>query len=227
MPVVWWLALAGLSVFHQPLPEAPGEPAALAVADGRASLRMPCYRLVCTDAEWLEPTRYTTLWKPQVPGTVPRLRPVRVSPLATRRYTSLRAPTTRREWFDAEATNAKVDTTYGLRAFHSPDTDLQFELGTGYRLQPYADHGTAAIGPIASGGLRLSQDFGDWGRLNQQVMVETGRRNTFVRQTIGVDIDLQPRLTLQSRIEMRHDTAADGGRGATDTEGSLRLRYAF
>jgi len=227
LPAIWWLALAGLPVFQQSLPESPEEPAVLAIAAGHVSLRAPCYRLVCPDAEWLEPTVYTTLWKPRVPGTVPRLRPARASPLATRSYASLHAPATKREWFDAEASYAKVDTTYGMAAIRRPDTHVQLELGTGYRLQPYADYGTAAIGVIATGGLRLSQRFGDWAELNQRVRVETGRHNTFVRQTLGVDITLQPRLTLQSRLEVNHDSAGDGGRGSTDTQGSVNLHYAF
>jgi uncharacterized protein DUF481 len=227
MPAVWWLALAGLPVFQQPMPEAPGEPAVLAVAAGHVSLRAPCYRLVCPDAEWLAATPYTTLWKPKVPGTVPRLRPVRASPLATRSYAALHAPASRREWVDAEASYAKVDTTFGLDAIRRPGTQVQLELGTGYRLQPYADYGTASIGVIASGGLRVSQRFGDWAELNQQIRVETGRHNTFVRQTLGVDIMLQPRWTLQSRLEVNHDSAGDGGRGSTDAHGSLNLHYAF
>jgi Protein of unknown function, DUF481 len=227
MPAVWWLALAGLPIFQQPLPESPGEPAVLAVATEHVSLRAPCYRLVCPDAEWLAPTRYTTLSKPRVPGTLPRLRPAKSSPLATRSYASLHAPTSQREWFSTVASDVKVDTTFGVEAFRRPGTELQVELGTGYRLQPYTDYGTAMTGPIASGGLRLSRDLGDWARLNQQVQVETGRRNTFVRQTLGVDILLQPRLTLQSRLEMNHDSAANGGKGQTDTEGSLNLQYAF
>src|SRR3546814_5457659 len=105
-------------------------PAVLAIAAGHVSLRAPCYRLVCPDAEWLEPTAYTTLWKPRVPGTVPRLRPARPSPLATRSYASLHAPATKREWFDAEASYAKVDTTYGMQAIRRPDTKVQLELGT-------------------------------------------------------------------------------------------------
>src|SRR3546814_1534809 len=86
--LIWWLALAGLPVFQQSLPESPEEPAVLAIAAGHVSLRAPCYRLVCPDAEWLEPTAYTTLWKPRVPGTVPRLRPARPSPLRSEEHTS-------------------------------------------------------------------------------------------------------------------------------------------
>ena len=69
MLAAWWLAVVGLPVFTQPLPESPGEPAALAISTGRVSLRMPCFSLVCADAEWLPPTRYTQLQRPTVPGT--------------------------------------------------------------------------------------------------------------------------------------------------------------
>ena len=100
-------------------------------------------------------------------------------------------------------------------------------MATGYRLQPYVDYGTAAVGPIARGGLQLSQSFGERTRLTQQVQVETGRANTFVRQTIGVDVALDPKWSLRSDVEMRHDSAADGGNGETDTEGSVKVRYAF
>ncbi len=227
MPAIWWLALVGLPVFQHPLPESPDEPAMLAVAAEHVSLRAPCFQLVCPDAEWLAPTRYTTLWKPKVPGTLSRLRPARSSPLASRRYASLNAPASQLAWFDAKASDAKINTTFGMDAIRRPGTDLQVQLGTGYRLQPYADHGTAVVGPIASGGLRLSQRFGERTQFNQQVRVETGRHNTFVRQTIGVDISLQPQWTLQSRVEMNHDSAADGGKGRTDTEGSLNLFYKF
>jgi hypothetical protein len=227
MTAVWWLALAGLPVFQQPLPESPGEPAAFAVVAGRAALRMPCYAVVCPDAEWMARSRYTTLMQPKVPGTLPSLRAIRTSPLATHSYASLSAPTSPRDWVNTEASDVKVDTTFGIDAFRRPGTDLQLQVGTGYRLQPYTDYGTAVMGPIARGGVQFSQAFGDRAWLNQQLLVETGRRNTFVRQTVGVDILLQPQWTLQSRVEMNHDTAANDGKGQTDTQSSLNLRYVF
>lgn len=227
MTAAWWLAIAGLPVFQQPLPETPGEPAALAVMDGRASLRLPCYQLVCADAEWMAPTPFTTLWTPKAPGTRPQLRATRVSSLATRRYASLRAPVAPRDWFDTEASRARVATSFGVEALRRPGTDLKLELGTGYRLQPYAGYGTATAGPIARGGLWLTQDFGERTRLKQHVMVETGRENTVVRQVIGLDFRLQPDWTLQSRLEMKHDTGAFGRPERTDTRGSLDLRYSF
>src|SRR3546814_18485814 len=131
LPIFWWLALAGLPVFQQSLPESPEEPAVLAIAAGHVSLRAPCYRLVCPDAEWLEPTAYTTLWKPRVPGTVPRLRPARPSPLATRSYASLHATATKRAWIDAAASYAPADTTYGMQATPPHDTNTTAERTEG------------------------------------------------------------------------------------------------
>jgi hypothetical protein len=227
MLAAWWLAVVGLPVFTAPLPESPGEPASVAIAAGRASLRMPCYSLVCLDAEWSAPTRYTQLRRPTVPGTLPRLRPSRPSPLATRSYAHLYSPATRRDWVTQRGSNWRIDAGYGFEAIRSPETSLRLELATGYRLQPYVDYGTADVGPIARGRMQLSQSLGERAQLTQQVQVETGRSNTFVRQTIGVDVTLKPQWTLRSDVEMRHDTAANGGNGETDTEGSVKVRYAF
>ena len=45
MSAILWLALAAPPVFLAPLPESPGEPAAVPLAAGRAELRRPCYRM--------------------------------------------------------------------------------------------------------------------------------------------------------------------------------------
>src|SRR3546814_17937430 len=109
--LIWWLALAGLPVFQQSLPESPEEPAVLAIAAGHLSPRAPCYPLVCPGAEWLDPTAYTTLWKPRVPGTVPPTRPARAAPLATRTDPSLHAPTKQSDHFYAEPRKPPLDPT--------------------------------------------------------------------------------------------------------------------
>ena len=221
----WWLAVIGLPVFLQPLPEAPDQPAAMAVASGRVSLRQPCLRLVCPDAEWQQARR--TLAPTTAPGVVDEIRPRRLPRLATRRFIGLHSPASRRDWFHSSGGAALVDARYGMEAVRNPQTRVQLELGTGYRLQPYANYGTAAQGPVAMGQLRLSQRLGDFGSLNQQVRLERGRENAYLRQTIGLDLELAPQWSLLGDFELRHDTAGNGGQGHTDREGSLRLHYAF
>lgn len=222
----WWLAVVGLPVFMQPLPEAPDLPAAMAVASGQVSLRQPCYRLACRDAEWSAP-HTPTLARTRAPGTVTPIQAQRLPRLATRRFIGLYSPASRRDWFDTAGGAALVDTRYGLEAVRSPTTQLELEVGTGYRLQPYANYGTAAQGPVAMGQVRLSQRLGEHAELNQQVRVERGRENAFVRQTVGFDLALDPNWSLLGDFELRHDTAGNGGEGRTDQEGSVRLRYAF
>lgn len=222
----WWLALVGLPVFMQPLPDAPELPAAMAVASGQVSLRQPCLRLACGDAEWVSPPP-RALSATTAPGAIRRIMPQRPPRLATRRFIGLYSPASRRDWFDSRGNATLVDARYGLEAVRSANTQLQLEFGTGYRLQPYADYGTAAQGPVASGQLRLSQRLGERAELRQQVKVERGRENAYLRQTIGLDVTLAPQWSLLGDFELRHDTAGDGGDGHTDQEGSLRLRYAF
>src|SRR5690606_10854480 len=223
----WWLALVGLPVFMQPLPEAPAQPAAMAVASGQVSLRQPCLRLACGDAEWQAALASPVVARPKAPGAITPIRPLRLPRLATRRYIGLYSPASRRDRFYSTGGSALVATRYGLEAVRSPDTRLDLEFGTGYRLQPYADWGTSAEGPVASGQVRLTQRLGDRAAINQQVRIERGRENAFVRQTIGLDVELDPQWSLLGDLELRHDTAGNGGEGRTDREGSLRLRYRF
>ncbi len=223
----WWLAVAGLPVFLQPLPEVPDRPAAVAVASGQVSLRQPCYSLVCPDAEWLTAARRGQPGGARAPGAYDRIAPTTQAQLQSRRIIGLNSPATRRDWFYNTGRNDRVAATYGFEAVRNPDTRVAVELGTGYRIQPYVDYGTASQGPIARGSLLFSQRFGERAYLQQRVQVETGRANTFLRQTVGFDLQLVPQWTLRSDFELRHNTAGNGGNGATDTEGSLSLRFAF
>ncbi|HRN62366.1 MAG TPA: DUF481 domain-containing protein [Luteimonas sp.] len=224
----WWLAVIGLPVFLQPLPEAPDLPAATALASGQVSLRQPCFRLACVDAEWTTAAVAPRALDPgAAPGAIQPIRAQRPPRLATRRFIGLHSPASRRDWFDSRGSAALVDAKYGMEAVRSPQTTVQVELGTGYRLQPYANYGSNAQGPVATGQLRLSQQLGDFGALNQRVQVERGRENAYIRQTIGIDLALAPDWSLLGDFELRHDTAGNGGEGRTDREGSLRLRYAF
>jgi hypothetical protein len=221
-----WLALLGLPVFLQPLPDAPQLPAAVAVASGQVSLRQPCLRLACADAEW-QGFLPRMIEGPRTPGKVDEIRPMRLPQLASRRYIGLHSPASRRDWFASTGSRALFAARYGLDAVRSPETRVQLEFGTGYRLQPYADWGAADQGLVASGLMRWNQRLGERAALNQQVRIERGREHAFVRQTIGLDLQLAPQWSLLGDVELRHDTAGDGGEGRTDREGSLRLKYAF
>ena len=221
-----WLALAAPPVFIAPLPDSPGEPAAVALAAGRVDLRRPCYRLACEDAAWQAPNRFTRIEQARVPGSIDPLAKIRMPVLATRRY-PLYSPASRRDWRVTHGSHSRFTAGFGYEAVRTPDTNVRLEFGTGYRLQPYADYGTAMEGPIARGRLELRQNIADRALFTHNLLVETGKFNTTTRQVIGLDLELLPQWTLQSNFELRHDSAGNGGSGATDTESSLNLRYRF
>lgn len=218
-----WLAMAGLPVFQLPIAGAPDRPAAIALAAGDVSLRRPCLALRCVDAEWAAPSAATTYAyrgdeQPVVHTVLPG------APLPGVR--TLPAPGNR-DWMAPYAGLDRVSARYGTTVLDKPGTGVDIEIGTGYRWQPYADNGGADTGVVARGRLEVRQKLGERTRLRQQTRVEAGRQNTYVRNSLGVEVQLKPQLKLTSDVEVRHDTAANGGSGQTDTEGNVRLRYAF
>lgn len=215
MVAAFWLAVLMPPVFVQPFPQAPGLPAAIALAGGQVSLQRPCYSLECLQAGWHR-------WAPPAPA------PARGNPFAMPRPLrasrgGFSAPATRREWVASYGSNARFGTRYGVEAIRERDTEVRIEVGSGYRLQPYADDGIGHIGPVARGSLEWLQRVGDNARLVQQVRVETGHGDTFVRNSMALDITLMPNWTLRSSVDVRHHSAADD----TATQGSVQLRYSF
>lgn len=223
----WWLAIAGLPIHTAPLPAAPEYPAIVAVATRQVPLRLPCYRLTCNDAEWTASAAQRRIWAPRVPGVRPAPVTARATRRPDRRVAPLHSPHVARDRIRSGGNHVKWDASYGLEAIRKPDTLLQVEVGTGYRIEPYTDNGTAVPGPVARGRLLLAQELGQKASFTQQVQVETGRENTFLRQTLAFDYELFPQWTLRSDFELRHDTLGNGGRGQTDTESSLKVRYRF
>lgn len=219
-----WLAMAGLPVFQQPLAEAPQRPAVIALAAGDVSLRRPCLRLNCPAPEW-QPPRSARTYAYRDDGDQP-VRRVQLpgAPKPGRR--TLPAPG-RADWVAPYAGLDRVGGRYGRRVLDTGATDVEIEVGTGYRWQPYVDNGSADTGPVARGQIRLRQKLGEHAELRQQTRVESGRDNTFVRNSLGVAVEFNPQWSLRSDVEIRHDTAADGGNGQTTTEGSVRMQYAF
>ena len=222
MLAAWWFAVLGQPVFLLPLPQSADAamadvPAIIVLASGRASLQRPCRSLGCLQAAWDQPPPPLFASAPtRDPFAMPRALPATTSH-------GLRAPASSSDWIAAYGSNWRLGARYGVEAIRQPDTQLRIEVGSGYRLQPYVDDGTAGIGPVARGSIEWLQRFGQRALLSQQLRVETGRHDILVRNALALDILLQPSWTLSSRLELRHDSAA----ADTATQGSLQLRYAF
>lgn len=71
--------------------------------------------------------------------------------------------------------------------------------------------------------VELTQQLGPRASLRQQLRVESGRNDTYIRNSLGLDSRLQPRWLLRSQLEVRHDSATTD----TATISSLELHYLF
>lgn len=217
-----WLAMAGLPVFQLPIAGAPDRPAAIALAAGDVSLRRPCLALRCAGAEWEPGSTATYAYRgddqPVIQATLPG---------EQRGGKAMRVAVSRPDWVYKRVDYSRAVTGYGVAPIRNGDTTLQIEAGTGVRLQPYLDKGTAKVGPIARGRVSLQQRVGEKTDLKQELVIETGRANTYVHNALGVDLRLLPQLRLNSGLQVEHDSAGNGGRGSTDTYGNLSLQRDF
>ncbi len=136
----------------------------------------------------------------------------------------LRVPGATRDWVKAQGSNARVGMQYGLQALQTRDTHVTLALDTGYRLKPYADDGIAGTGPILRGQLEWNQALGRYARLSQVTRLETGRHGAFLRNSLLLNVQLRPALTLSSGVELRRDRDL-AGRDQTDA--TVKLKYAF
>lgn len=209
-----WFAVLGQPVFLLPFPQAPELPAAVAVATSQVSLRRHCRSLECLRAGW-QPLPWEPSPTPRSPFAPPRALP------ASRGH-RLHAPASRIEWTATHGSNSRVGARYGME-IRDPDTNIRVEIGSGYRLQPYIDDGVGETGLVARGRVEWEQRFGDRAWLYQELRVETGRNDTFVRNALALEVVLLPNWTLRSRFELRHDSAKDD----TATQGAIQLRYIF
>lgn len=136
----------------------------------------------------------------------------------------LRLPNERRDWMKPLGSNARVGMQYGVQAMKTRDTSVRVLVDTGYRLQGYADDGIAGTGPILRGQVEWNQALGKRARLSQTTRIETGQHGAYLRNSLLVNVQLQPMLTLSSGVEMRRDSDL-AGRNQTDA--TLKLKYAF
>lgn len=209
LPLLWLAFSAPPTALHPPLlPVLPPEVAERLVAPPR------CLKARCVNGEWSVdamaaiPSGQRRVDADDLPGGGGRLH----------------LPNERRDWVKAQGSNARVGMQYGLQAVKKPGTSVRVSVDTGYRLQGYADDGTAGTGPILRGQVEWNQALGKRARLSQVTRVETGQHGAYLRNSLLLNVQLQPTLTLSSGVEMRRDSDL-AGRNQTDA--TLKLKYAF
>lgn len=199
-----------------PTPVFGGEPALMALARDPANMRLRCWSTRCGDAEWRK--------------DAPSLATAERTPLAlpgSRARARLRAPATRRDATAHYANHWRVGSSYRYQAVRDGVTQLGVDIGAGYRITPLHDDGVQGAGPVFRGELRVGQRLGERVLWTQRVQLEAGNTGTFfVKQSLGVDVQVWPHWLLESDAVIRHDNTR-GASGLETAEAWLGIRRRF
>ncbi|WP_057922698.1 DUF481 domain-containing protein [Lysobacter capsici] len=218
------LALLGAPLVTLPTPAFGGDPILIAIASDPAQMRLYCFSTRCGDEEWkLAMARRQRA--PEIdPADLPPLRKVEL-PGQQRVIGGVSAPATSRESRSMYSNDYRIGTRYGVQAVRDGPTQIGLQFGAGYRLAPLYDDGINRPGAVFRGELNLGQRIGDRARFTQSVQVESGRGDTFVKQSVRLDVEVWQNWKLETDFAIRHDN--NGGGGSESAESSIELIRRF
>lgn len=220
MSGVLGLVLLGSPFVTLPSPALNGDPTLIALASDPAQMRLYCFSTRCGDEEWRLALAQQT--------APPRARHDSRRSLrlpGSQRYANLSAPATPRESQSLYSNDWRIGTRYRVQALRDGPTQLGLQFGAGYRLAPLHDDGIGQPGAVVRGELNFGQRIGERALWTQRVQVESGRGDTFVKQSLSLDVNLWPNWTLESDFAIRHDSRNGGG--SETAESSIELRRRF
>lgn len=183
-----------------------------------ARMRLWCYSLRCGNEEWRAAQHGH--------ATVQFADASTANPLpGSQPWIGLRAPATPRDSRASYANDWRVGARYGVQALRDGPARVAVQLGAGYRMAALGDDGIHLPGPVLRGALDFGYRFGERVNWNQLIQWETGQGQTFVKQSIGLDVLLWPDWTLETDFAIRHDEA--GRSGLESAESSVQLHRRF
>ncbi|MBX9400410.1 DUF481 domain-containing protein [Lysobacter sp. BMK333-48F3] len=219
------LALLGAPLVTLPTPAFGGDPTLIAIASDPARMRLYCLSTRCGDEEWRLALTPPPAKAPDIdPLDLPPLRNVQL-PGSQRRVGGISAPATSRESRAMYSNDYRIGTRYGVQALRDGPTQIGLTFGAGYRLAPLYDDGINRPGAVFRGELNLGQKIGDRARWTQRVQVESGHGDTFVKQSVRLDVDVWRNWKLETDFAIRHDS--NGGGGSESAESSIELIRRF
>ncbi len=219
------LALLGAPLVTLPTPAFGGDPTLIAIASDPAQMRLYCFSTRCGDEEWRLAMAPAGPRLPEIdPADLPPLRPV-VLPGQQRHIGGVSAPATSRESRAMYSNDYRIGTRYGVQALRDGPTQIGLSFGAGYRLAPLYDDGINRPGAVFRGELSIGQRLGERARWNQRVQFESGGGETFVKQSVRLDVDVWRNWKLETDFAIRHDS--NGGGGSESAESKIELIRRF
>lgn len=139
-------------------------------------------------------------------------------------YTSLR---NERDGFGTYEYQWTAAAGYGYEAINSDRQRLSFEIGPGYRFAKNqgvrVHHNQAIARGMADWNLKLT----DTASLVENMLVESGSDNTYIRNLFGVQVAMSKSLKMKAGLETRYNSTVEPGIENTDNLTTVNLVYDF
>ena len=134
---------------------------------------------------------------------------------------------TERDHYASYEYQSVASASYGFRAIDNDKTKLTFEAGAGYRWSKLQDLRVHENGVIGRGMVDFKHQFNDNVAFYDNLLVESGKDNTFARNDVGVMVKMTDALALKAGVETRHNTDVLPGVKKTDTLTTVNVVYGF
>ena len=116
---------------------------------------------------------------------------------------------------------------YGTRVMDGERTQLDLQVGPGFRRAHDAEDGVTESGFIGRGFIGLRFDLTENTELANTLLVESGAHNTFAQNELGVAVTMNSHLALKAGLQARHNSDVDADRKKTDTLTTMNVVYRF
>ncbi len=137
--------------------------------------------------------------------------------------------------FSSYRYQAAIAVNWGHVLLKNQSTDLDFELGPGFKRYRVAGSTTSHTAAIGRGAINYSQQLTGNTRIENHLLIEAAGFDTFAENTTSLVVQMNKRLALKLGYQIRHNTKLNnvlllnpnGGTAKTDTLLTTNVVYDF
>lgn len=116
---------------------------------------------------------------------------------------------------------------YGTRMMDGERTKLDVQVGPGFRRAHNTQDNQTESGLIGRGFVGLKFDLTENTELENKLLVESGKYNTYTQNDLGVSVAMNSHLALKAGLQARRNSEVEADRKKTDTLTTMNVVYRF
>jgi len=116
---------------------------------------------------------------------------------------------------------------YGTRMMDGERTKLDVQIGPGFRRAHNTQDNQTESGLIGRGFVGLKFDLTENTELENKLLVESGKYNTYTQNDLGVSVAMNSHLALKAGLQARRNSEVEADRKKTDTLTTMNVVYRF